>query len=419
MLYQCQITQKFSIESKLRDDRTGADQQSMATEVPKNRPIYLDYHATTPTDPRVANQMLHHMTTAFGNASSIDHSYGDEAEEAVKQAAIQVAELVGAHKREIVWTSGATESINLAIQGSLSPNPRKPHRIALLPLEHKAVLDTCHILEKRGWAELAYLQVDSRGRLDLNHLEQVCAEGLSLVCVMAANNEIGNIYPIEAIAQIAQRYSIPFLCDASQAVGKIPINFEQWGITYLAISAHKLYGPKGCGALVVRKGHHLEPIIFGGGHQKGMRSGTLNVPGIVGLGEACRLRQLEMEEDEKAIASKRDRLQNLLLDKIPGLVVNGDTISRLAGNLHISIPDIPNSAVIARVRSQLAISTGSACSSGVETPSHVLQALNLPSEVIEGALRIGLGKFTTDEEIERAAEILSTAVSKTRQAMLT
>ena len=236
---------------------------------------------------------------------------------------------------------------------------------------------------------------------------------------MAANNEIGNIYPIEAIAQITQRYSIPFLCDASQAVGKIPINFEQWGITYLAISAHKLYGPKGCGALVVRKGHHLEPIIFGGGHQKGMRSGTLDVPSIVGLGEACRLRQLEMEEDEKAIPSKRDRLQHLLLDKIPGLVINGDTTFRLAGNLHISIPDIPNSAVIARVRSQLAISTGSACSSGVETPSHVLQALGLPDNVVEGALRIGLGKFTTDEEIERVAEILSATVSKTRKVMLT
>jgi cysteine desulfurase len=236
---------------------------------------------------------------------------------------------------------------------------------------------------------------------------------------MAANNEIGTIYPIPEISKIAQTYSIPFLCDASQAVGKIPINFEEWGITYLAISAHKLYGPKGSGALVVRKKHHLEPIIFGGGHQKGMRSGTLNVPGIVGLGEACRLRQLEMEEDEKAIASKRNRLQNLLQEKIPGLVINGDTTSRLAGNLHISIPDIPNSAVIARVRSQLAISTGSACSSGVETPSHVLRSLGLPDNVIEGALRIGLGKFTTDEEIDRAAEILSTAVSKTRQAMLT
>ncbi|GAB4182165.1 MAG: cysteine desulfurase NifS [Coleofasciculaceae cyanobacterium] len=330
-----------------------------------------------------------------------------------------MAELVGASPQEIFWTSGATESINLAIQGSLSPNPGKPHRIALLPLEHKAVLDTCHILEKRGWAELAYLQVDCLGRLNLNHLKQVCAEGLSLLCVMAANNEIGNIYPIQEISKIAQNYNIPFLCDASQAVGKIPINFEECGITYLAISAHKLYGPKGSGALVVRKKHHLEPILFGGGHQKGMRSGTLNVPGIVGLGEACHLRQLEMKEDEKAIASKCNRLQNLLQEKIPDLVINSDTTSRLAGNLHISISDIPNSAIIARVRSQLAISTGSACSSGVETPSHVLQALNLPSEVIAGALRIGLGKFTTDEEIERAAEILSTAVSKIRQAMLT
>jgi cysteine desulfurase len=286
----------------------------------KSRPIYLDYHSTTPVDRRVADRIYHYMTEEFGNASSVDHSWGDRAEDAVKQAAKQVAELVGADKREIVWISGATESINLAIQGSLSPIPEKPHRIALLPLEHKAVLDTCHILEKRGWAELTYLQVDSRGRLDLNHLEQVCAEGLSLICVMAANNEIGNIYPIGAIAQIAQRHSIPFLCDASQAVGKIPIHFEEWGITYLAISAHKLYGPKGCGALVVRKGHHLEPIIFGGGHQKSMRSGTLDVPSIVGLGEACRLRQLEMEADEKAIASKRDRLQTLLLNRIPGLV---------------------------------------------------------------------------------------------------
>ena len=382
-----------------------------------NCPIYLDYHSTTPVDHRVADRIYHCMTEEFGNASSVDHSWGDRAEEAVKQAAKQVAELVQASPREIVWTSGATESINLAIQGSLSPNPRKPHRIALLPLEHKAVLDTCHILEKRGWAELAYLQVDCLGRLNLNHLEQVCAEGLSLVCVMAANNEIGNIYPIEAIAQIAQRYSIPFLCDASQAVGKIPIHFEEWGITYLAISAHKLYGPKGCGALVVRKGHHLEPIIFGGGHQKGMRSGTLNVPGIVGLGEACRLRQIEMEADEKAIASKRDRLQTLLLNRIPGLVINGDTTSRLAGNLHISIPDIPNSAVIARVRSKLAISTGSACSSGIETPSHVLRALGLSDTVIEGTLRIGLGKFTTDAEIDQAAEILFTAVSQTLHAI--
>ena len=380
-------------------------------------PIYFDYHATTPVDRRVADRIYHCMTEEFGNASSVDHSWGDRAEKAVKQAAKQVAELVGASPREIVWTSGATESINLVIQGSLSPNPGKPHRIALLPLEHKAILDTCHILEKRGWAELTYLQVDCRGRLNLDHLEQVCAEGLSLLCVMAANNEIGNIYPIQRIAQIAQRYGIPFLCDASQAVGKIPLSFQDWGITYLAISAHKLYGPKGSGALVVKKGHHLEPILFGGGHQKGIRSGTLNVPGIVGLGEACHLRLLEMDEDEKVIACLRDRSQSLLIDKIPGLLINGDLSCRLAGNLHISIPDVPNSAIIARVRSKLAISTGAACSSGVQTPSHVLQAMALSSNVIEGALRIGIGKFTTFEEIEQAAEILATAVSLTRQLM--
>ncbi len=386
----------------------------------QSHPIYLDYHSTTPVDPRVAELMLHYMTTAFGNASSIDHTYGDEAEKAVSQAATHIAELIESSPKEIIFTSGATESINLAIQGFVGAwqcHALKMPRIAVSPVEHKAVLDTCNAIAKKGLAEIVSLQVDSKGRLNLEHLEHVCKTGISLLCVMAANNEIGTIYPIQEIGQIAQSYKIPFLCDASQSVGKIPINFEEWGITYLAISAHKLYGPKGCGALVVRKRHHLEPILFGGGHQKGMRSGTLNVPSIVGLGEACRLRQLEMKEDENAIASKRDRLQTLLLDKIPGLVINGDTTARLSGNLHISIPDIPNSAVIARVRSQLAISTGSACSSGVETPSHVLQSLGLPDNVIEGALRIGLGKFTTDEEIDRAAAILSTAVSKTRQAI--
>jgi cysteine desulfurase len=386
-----------------------------ASTLPK--PIYLDYHATTPTDPRVASLMLHYMTEEFGNASSTDHEWGDRAEAAIKQATKQVGDLIGASPREIVWTSGATESINLAIQGSLAPNPTKPHRIGLMPIEHKAVLDTCHALEKRGWAELIYLQVDSRGRLDLEHLEQVCAEGLSLLCVMAANNEIGNIYPIQKIGRIAQHYGIPFLCDGSQAVGKIPIQFEEWGITYLAISAHKFYGPKGVGALAVRRGYHLEPLMFGGGHQRGMRSGTLNVPGIVGLGEACRLRYLEIKEDERRIATQRDRLQKLLQEKIPSLVVNGDVDSCLSGNLHISIPGIPNSAVIAKVRHKLAISTGSACSSGVEAPSHVLQALSLPSDVVEGALRIGIGKFTTDADIDQAAEIVCTAVSQVEQAL--
>ncbi|MBE9170707.1 cysteine desulfurase [Pleurocapsales cyanobacterium LEGE 06147] len=385
-----------------------------------SKPIYLDYHATTPVDPRVADRMLHYMTTVFGNASSTDHIFGDEAAKAVSEARLQVAELVGASSKEVVFTSGATESINLAIQGTILKHLHdnsKP-RIAFSPLEHKAVLDTCVAIALKGLAEITILQVDSFGRLDLEHLEQVCKQGLSLLCVMAANNEIGNIYPVREIGEIAQKYNIPFLCDASQAVGKIPLNFEQWGITYLAISGHKFYAPKGVGALIVRREYHLEPIIFGGGHQKGLRSGTLNVPGIVGLGEACRLRHLEMEEDEKAIATLRDKLQKLLQEKIPSLVVNGDPTSRLAGNLHISIPGIPNSAIIARVRHKLAISTGAACSSGVVAPSHVLQAMNLSDDLIEGSLRIGLGKFTTDREIEASAEILSHAVEQIFQAML-
>jgi cysteine desulfurase len=200
-------------------------------------------------------------------------------------------------------------------------------------------------------------------------------------------------------------------------VGKIPIQFTEWGITYLAISAHKLYAPNGSGVLVVRKGHKLEPLLYGGGHQRGMRSGTLNVPGIVGLGEACRLRSMEMAEDEQSIKAKRDRLQQLLLDKIPNLVVNGDMANRLAGNLHISVPGVPNSAIVARVRSKLAISTGSACTSGVEAPSHVLRGMGLSNKLIEGALRIGLGKFTTDDDVDRAAEILSTAVGQVRDVM--
>ncbi len=391
----------------------------MTSTVPHNPPIYLDYHSTTPVDPRIADRMLYYMTTAFGNASSTDHIYGDEAAKAVSEARRQVAELVGASSKEVFFTSGATESINLAIQGSIFKhldNKSKP-RIAISPLEHKAVLDTCFAIAKKGLAKLITLQVDSKGKLDLEHLEQVCKQGLSLLCVMAANNEIGNIYPVREIGEIAQKYNIPFLCDASQAAGKIPIDFERWGITYMAISGHKFYAPKGIGALIVRRGHHLEPIIFGGGHQKGLRSGTLNVPGIVGLGEACRLRQLEMEKDEQAIALLRDKFQKLLQEKIPNLVVNGDINSRLAGNLHISIPGIPNSAIIARVRHQIAISTGAACSSGVAAPSHVLRAMNLSEELIEGSLRIGLGKFTTEKEIEQSAEIISDAATKIDRVM--
>jgi len=359
------------------------------------------------------------MTDGFGNASSIDHAIGDAAESAVKEAKGHIADLVGASSRDIIFTSGSTESINLAIQGTIQHLENKgihPH-IALSAVEHKAVLDTCLALEEQGRVKLSILPADTQARIDLVHLEQACASGIHLLCVMAANNEVGTIYPVEKIAHIAQTHNVPFLCDASQAIGKVPIHFQDWGITMLSLSAHKFYGPQGIGALVVKRGHPLEPLLYGGGHQRGLRSGTLNLPGIVGLGEACRLRALEMEEDERAIKEKRDRLEQLLTDKIPGLVVNGDQANRLAGNLHISIPGIPNSAVIARVRHKLAISTGSACSSGVEAPSHVLRAMNLDEEIIEGSLRIGLGKFTTDTELQQAADLLQDAVTQIRAVL--
>lgn len=375
----------------------------------RKRPIYFDYHATTPMDPRVVARILYYMTEAFGNASSTDHPFGDEAEEAVKTASRQIADLVGTYPHNIIFTSGATESINLALQGHCAVAGQK-QRIAVLPLEHKAVLDTCQALEAEGKAELYWLRVDQLGRIDLAHVKELCQSGADLLCIMAANNEIGNIYPVQKIAKIAADYGTAFLCDATQAVGKIPIKFDDWNITYLALSAHKIYGPKGCGALIIQPDAHLAPLIYGGGHQKGLRSGTLNVAGIVGLGEACKLRSEEMECDEEATRAKRDRLFRLLQKAIPNLVLNGDTVARLAGNLHISVPNIPNSVIIAHIRHKLAISTGSACSSGVEAPSHVLKAIHLDDTCIEGALRISIGKFTTNQEIVKGAKIIIEAV---------
>lgn len=376
---------------------------------PKQRPIYFDYHATTPMDPRVVTRMLYYMTEAFGNASSTDHSFGDEAEAAVKTASQQVADLVGTLPRNVIFTSGATESINLALQGHCAVTGKK-QRIAVSPLEHKAVLDTCQALEKQDKAELYWLRVDQMGRIDLDSVEQACQAGANILCIMAANNEIGNIYPVQKIAKIAAGYGTAFLCDATQAVGKIPIEFDEWNITYLAFSAHKIYGPKGCGALIINPEAHVSPLLYGGGHQSGLRSGTLNVPGIAGLGEACALRLEEMSMDEETIRAKRDHLWQLLQAAIPMVVLNGDPKSRLAGNLHISIPGLLNSVLIAHTRHKIALSTGSACSSGVEAPSHVLQAMYLDNSCVEGALRISIGKFTTEQEIIEGAKIIADAV---------
>jgi len=382
--------------------------------------IYLDYHATTPVDPRVVDLVVHHMTTRFGNASSVDHAFGDDAADAVRRARAEVAELVGASPRSVVFTSGATESINLALRGLVRSaamrRTGRPARIGVSPLEHRAVLDCCEALEAEGLVSLTWFRVQPTGQLDLQDFEVSC-DRLDVACVMAANNEIGTVYPLEEIGAICSRRGVLLITDATQAAGKIPLKFNEWGVGMMALTAHKMYGPKGVGALLVSPGIELEPIVRGGGHQRGLRSGTLNVPGIAGFGLACRLRSEEMAEDEPAIARRRDRLEAALLRLVPELIVNGDRVNRLAGNLHVSIPNVPNTAVVARLRHHLAISTGSACSSGTLSQSHVVRGIRLPDDLADGSLRFGLGKFTTDDHVETAVRLVSEAIRQVRSAL--
>lgn len=376
--------------------------------------IYLDNHATTPVDPRVAQVVLHHMTVAFGNASSAGHTYGEAADAAVAQARVHVAELVGAEPEQVVFTSGATESLNLGLRGYVQHQVRTgvgvPVRLAVPLTEHRAVLDVCRSLEEASLATVVWLPVDGAGRLDLEAFERACDSGVELACVMAANNEIGTIHPLAEICAIAERFGVRVLTDATQAAGKDPLRFGEWGLSMLALTAHKMYGPQGVGALIFDQEISLDPVLYGGGQQGGLRPGTLNLPGIAGLGEACRLRSLEMEADECGIATRRDKLQTLLVDRIPGLVVNGAQERRLAGNLHVSAAGAPNTVVQALLRGAVALSTGSACSSGAIGPSHVLRALNMPDTLAEGTLRFGVGRFNNDEEVVRAAELVTHAV---------
>ena len=384
------------------------------TSAPTPLPIYLDYHATTPVDPRVAAIVLRVMTADFGNANSAEHVYGDVAAELVDEARGHVAALVGADPEMVNFTSGSTESIRLAIGHAVSVSSKLPLRVVATAVEHRAVLDALAAHEARGEVAVRLVPVDRRGRLDLDALEHACRQGADLVCVMAANNEVGVIYPVEQVGQIAARFGARSLVDATQAAGHIPIRADEWNITYLTLSAHKIYGPKGVGALIAPRGFGARSS-----HRRvpGVGEGTPNVPGIAGLGEACRLRDLELAADEKRMAAQRDRLEALLLAGIDGLVVNGDPEHRLSNNLHVAVPGVPNNAVIARLRRRVALSSGAACSSGAETPSHVLRAMGLPDEIQSSALRISNGKFTTDEEIERAAEQITSAVASVRDAL--
>jgi cysteine desulfurase len=382
-------------------------------------PIYLDYHATTPIDPRVAAVLVRNLTETFGNAHSRDHVFGDRAEAVVDTARTEVAMLVGAAPADITFTSGSTEAINLAMVGLALQwqADRRPFRIAVSAAEHLAVLETAQWLADRNMATMVILPVTQVAHVELEALESCCAGGLDLACVMAANNEVGTITNLTAVSRILQKYGVLWMCDATQAAGKMPITMAPTGPDLLSLSAHKFYGPKGIGALAVRPGIRLTPLMHGGGHERGLRSGTLNVPSIAALGEAARLRRLEMGTDEASIARLRDSLFEALRNGRPDLIQNGDPTHRLAGNLHVSFPNLPNQAIIARVRDRLAISTGSACSSGIEAPSHVLRAMGLSPSVADGALRFGLGKFVTSYDVMEAAALVLDAAQQVEKLL--
>lgn len=376
-------------------------------------PIYLDNHATTPMDDRVSEKMVPYFHAKFGNASGLENLYSYEAQIAITAAKKEIAFLANCHPNQVIFTSGATESLNMAIQGMVRrqvvASPHVKPEIVYSPVEHKAVIETCLAMQRLGLATVTSLTVDQHGFVDLDEIKAICSRRPALLCVMAANNEIGTIQPVRDIASIAEQYSVPYLCDASQAVGRIDLNFRDWRISMLALSAHKLYGPKGVGALIVENRSMVEPLLYGGGQQGGMRAGTLNVSGIVGLGEACRLRSLEMVEDERAISVWRDYLQQAVVEHIPRCGLNGPRTKRLAGNLNITIQGVPSSDVLALTRRVVAISTGSACSSGAS--SHVLKAIGLTEKDISCSLRMGVGKFNTFEEMELVAMTLIEAVA--------
>ena len=378
-------------------------------------PIYLDYNATTPCDPRVLESMIPYFTTHFGNAASRTHAYGWVAEEAVDIAREQVAALIGASSSEIIFTSGATEAVNLAIRGVYESYHVKGKHIITCNTEHKAVLDTCHSLKSIG-AEITLLEVLPNGLPDLAQLEKAIRPTTILIAIMYANNETGIIMPVHEIGGLAKKHGVLFFCDATQAVGKIPVDVMKDGIDLLCLSAHKLYGPKGAGALYVRRKSprvKIKALQYGGGHEKGMRSGTLNVPGIVGLGKACAICKTEMEQDAIRIGDLRDQLLNELL-ALGCTALNGDKKLLLPHVANISF-DLPGAGqLINHLHKQVAVSSGSACTSASTEPSYVLKALGIRDELAAGSIRFSLGRFTTEEEIVDVINYVRKVVNEMR-----
>jgi cysteine desulfurase len=379
-------------------------------------PIYLDNNATTPMDPRVLEAMIPFFTEHFGNAASRNHPFGWEAEEAVDYAREQVAKLVGADPKEIIFTSGATEGDNLGIKGVYEMYASKGNHIITCTTEHKAVLDTCKHIERSG-GEVTYLEVKADGLIDLKELEAAIKPTTILIAIMYANNEIGVIQPIKQISTIAKKHGILFFSDAVQAVGKVPVDVNKDGIDIMAFTAHKMYGPKGIGALYVRRKNPRVKVtaqMDGGGHERGMRSGTLNVPGIVGFGKACELARLEMADDAARLSKLRDKLETSLM-QLEEAYVNGNREHRLPHVTNISFKYVEGEGLLMGFNKNIALSSGSACTSASLEPSYVLKALGLGDDLAHSSLRFGLGRFTTEEQIDYTINAVSTTVLKLRE----
>jgi cysteine desulfurase len=379
-------------------------------------PIYMDNHATTPLDPRVLAAMMPYLTEKFGNAASRNHPFGWEAEQGVETAREQIAKLIGATSKEIIFTSGATESDNLAIKGVAYMYREKGNHVITAVTEHKAVLDTCKRLEKEGF-RVTYLPVQQDGRIDLEDLKRAIDDKTILVSIMYANNEIGVLQPVAEIGKICRERGVFFHSDATQAVGKVPVDVNKENIDLLSISAHKMYGPKGVGALYVRRRNprvQLTAIIDGGGHERGMRSGTLNVPGIVGLGAACDIALKDMPQESCRTAGLRNRLRDKIMAELDEVYINGSAEHRLPGNLNISFAYVEGESLLMGIN-DVAVSSGSACTSATLEPSYVLKALGAGDDLAHSSIRFGLGRFNSEAEVDYVAAKVIEVVKKLRE----
>ncbi|MGH7925224.1 MAG: IscS subfamily cysteine desulfurase [Candidatus Binatus sp.] len=381
------------------------------------KPVYMDNHATTRVDQRVLDAMIPYFTEKFGNAASRNHSFGWEAEEAVDRSRNQIAALIGAKSKEIIFTSGATESDNLAIKGVVEFYKDKGNHIISCVTEHKAVLDSCRALERAGKAAVTYLPVDKYGMVDPDAVRRAITDKTVLITIMWANNEIGTIHPIAEIGKIAKEKGIVFHCDAVQAIGKVPVDVEKAGVDLASITAHKIYGPKGIGAIYVRsKGPRIRisPQMDGGGHERGMRSGTLNVPGIVGLGAACEIAGMEMPDEAQRLIQLRSQLQAGLFERLDEIYVNGHPTERLPGNLNVSFAYVEGESLLMGIN-DIAVSSGSACTSATLEPSYVIRALGIDDELAHSSIRFGLGRFNTLEEVDYVTDRVSKEVKRLRE----